>query len=107
MSAAKIRELNDRFRSTMTGGRVMMTAGVDALPSDVKAMVIRRVATFSAFTSDNDPHGEHDFGSFELTGRRFFFKLDYFDPTMTFGSEDPSDPAKTTRVLTIMLAEEY
>ena len=101
MSAAIIRALNDALRSTMTGGRVMMTAGVDALPSDVKAVVIRRVAMFSAFTPENDPHGEHDFGSFELTGRRFFFKLDYFDPTMTFGSEDPSDPAKTTRVLTI------
>lgn len=62
MSAAKIRELNDRFRTTMTGGRVMMTAGVDALPSDVKAMVIRRVAPFSDFTPDNDPHKEHDFG---------------------------------------------
>src|SRR6202045_2180960 len=106
MSAAKIRELNDAFR-TMTGGRVMLTAGVDALPSDVKAMVIRRVATFSDFTPDNDPHGEHDFGNFTLAGRKFFFKLDYYDPTMTYGSEDPADPAKTTRVLTIMLAEEY
>ena len=102
-----IRELNDRFRTTMTGGRVMLTAGVDALPSDVKAMVIRRVATFSDFNADNDPHGEHDFGSFELTGRKFFFKVDYYDSTMTYGSEDPADPAKTTRVLTIMLAEEY
>ena len=49
MSAAKIRALNDAFRTTMSGGRVMMTAGVDALPSDVKAMVIRKVATFSEF----------------------------------------------------------
>jgi hypothetical protein len=107
MSAERVRELNDAFRTTMTGGRVMLTAGVDALPSDVKAMVIRRVATFSEFTPDNDPHGEHDFGSFALAGRKFFFKMDYFDPAMEFGSEDPADPAKTTRVLTIMLAEEY
>jgi hypothetical protein len=107
MSAAEIRELNDRFRTTMTGGQVMMTAGVDALPSDVKAMVIRRVATFSDFNAENDPHKEHDFGSFTLAGRKFFFKLDYFDSAMEFGSEDPADPSKTTRVLTIMLAEEY
>jgi len=107
MSAAKIRALNDRFRTTMTGGRVMMTAGVDALPSDVKAMVIRRVATFSDFNADNDPHQEHDFGNFELAGRKFFWKIDAYDANMEFGSEDPADPAKTTRVLTIMLASEY
>jgi hypothetical protein len=103
----KIQQLNDRFRTTMTGGRVMLTAGVDALPSDVKAMVIRRVATFSDFNADNDPHGEHDFGSFTVAGRKFFFKVDYYDPTLTYGSEDPADPSKTTRVITIMLAEEY
>ena len=107
MSAEQIQALNDRFRTTMTGGRVMLTAGVDALPSDVKAMAIRRVATFSEFTPDNDPHGEHDFGSFALAGRKFFFKLDYYDATLTYGSEDPADPAKTTRVMTIMLAKEY
>jgi Protein of unknown function (DUF3768) len=65
MSTEKIRALNDAFRTTMTGGRVVMTAGVDALSSDVKAMVIRRVATFADFTPENDPHGEHDFGNFE------------------------------------------
>lgn len=107
MSAEKIRALNDAFRSTMSGGKVFMTAGVDALPSDVKAIVIRKVATFSEFSAKNDPHGEHDFGSFEVGGRKFFWKLDYFDLTMTYGSEDPADPSKTTRVLTIMLAEEY
>ena len=103
----KVRELNDRFRTTMTGGQVMMTAGVDALPHDVKAMIVRRVATFTAFTADNDPHGEHDFGSFEIAGRKVFWKIDYFDAACEFGSEDPADPVKTTRVLTIMLAEEY
>ena len=57
-------------------GRIMLTAGVDSLPSDVRAMAIRKTATFDAFTPDNDPHGEHDFGSFELAGRRFFRKID-------------------------------
>ena len=74
MSAEKIRALNDAFRATMTGGPVMSTAGVNALPSDVQAIVIRRVATFSEFNADNDPHQEHDFGSFEVAGRSSFGK---------------------------------
>jgi hypothetical protein len=107
MSTEKIRSLNDAFRTTLAGGKVLLTAGVNALPSDVKAAVIQRVMTFSDFNEENDPHQEHDFGNFTLAGRKFFFKLDYYDSNMEFGSEDPSDPSKTTRVLTIMLAEEY
>jgi hypothetical protein len=103
----KIRALNDAFRTTMIGGTVLLTVGVDALPSYVKTLVIRRVATFSEFTPDNDPHGEHDFGNFTLAGRKFFFKIDAYDAEMRYGSEDAADPMKTTRVLTIMLAEEY
>ena len=103
----RIRDLNDAFRTAFAGGRVMLTAGIDALPLEVKMPVIGRVMTFSEFTSDNDPHGEHDFGSFELAGHKFFFKIDYYDPRLEFGSDDPADPAKTTRVLTIMLASEY
>jgi hypothetical protein len=70
-------------------------------------MVIRRVATFSEFTPENDPHGEHDFGSFALAGRKFFWKIDAYDKALEFGSEDPAGPSKTTRVLTIMLVSEY
>ena len=88
-------------------GKLVMTSGVDALASDVKAMAIRKVATFSDFSPDNDPHKEHDFGSFEIAGQSFFWKIDYYDSTLAFGSEDPSDPEQTTRVLTLMLAEEY
>jgi hypothetical protein len=59
------------------------------------------------FSDDNDPHGEHDFGSFELCSRTFFWKIDYYDSDLQHGSEDPTDPNKTTRVLTLMLAEDY
>lgn len=107
MSTDRIRELNDAFRTTMTGGSVVVTAGVDALPSNVNERVIHRVTTFDSFTEDNDPRGEHDFGNFEIDGRKFFWKIDYYDAAMEFGSEDPADPSKTTRVLTIMLASEY
>jgi hypothetical protein len=65
------------------------------------------VRAFDAFTPDNDPHGERDFGSFELEGRTVFWKFDYYDLALEHGSEDPSDPLKTCRVLTIMLAEDY
>jgi hypothetical protein len=108
-SREHIRDLNDSFRKTLDPalGRMMLTAGIDTLPSDVRAMAIRKVATFDDFSADNDPHGEHDFGSFELGNDKFLWKIDYYDPTLEFGSDDPADPAKTTRVLTLMLAEEY
>ena len=105
--AARIRTLNDAFRATFSGGQVLMTSGVDALPDMVKATALRMVTAFSAFDQENDPHGEHDFGAFELCGRRLFWKIDYYDTDCRFGSEDPSDAANTTRVLTIMLASEY
>ena len=76
---SKIALLNDAFRTTLSGGTVLLSAGVYELPDMVKAAAIRRVATFDAFTEDNDPYGEHDFGSFDLCGRRFFWKIDYFD----------------------------
>ena len=103
----RIRVLNDNFRSTFVGGQVVMTAGVAALPLDTQARLLLAVQSFSNFTKDNDPHGEHDFGAIELQGERFFFKLDYYDPELRFGSEDPADPEKTARVLTIMRADEY
>jgi len=66
-----------------------------------------RVQRYSEFTPDNDPYSERDFDAFDHAGVRFFWKIDYFDRSLTFGSEDPADPARTTRVLTLMKAEEY
>jgi hypothetical protein len=103
----RTRVLNDNFRSTFVGGQVVMTAGIADLPLDVRARVLINVQTFADFTVENDPCGEHDFGSFELAGEKFFWKIDHYDEDMIGGSEDPADPDKTIRVLTIMLAWEY
>lgn len=103
----RIRELNDAFRRTFQGGRVLMTAGVRSFSESTCAAILQRVRSFCSFSEANDPHGEHDFGSFEHAGQTIFWKIDCYDERLAFGSEDPSDPTKTTRVLTIMLAEEY
>ncbi|MGD0331990.1 MAG: DUF3768 domain-containing protein [Xanthobacteraceae bacterium] len=106
-NARVIRILNDNFRSTFVGGQVVMTQGVNAMPIDTKARVLLAVQSFSNFTKDNDPHGEHDFGSIEIEGETYFFKVDYYALDLNGGSEDPADPSVTTRVLTIMRADEY
>jgi hypothetical protein len=104
MSAAKIRALNDAFRRSFAGGRVMMTAGIAALSATMQAKVLSEVRTFDAFTAANDPHGEHDFGSFEVDGRKIFWKIDLYEEPGVKGTD--GQPL-TTRVLTIMLAEEW
>jgi Protein of unknown function (DUF3768) len=106
-TAERIRALNDAFRRTFVGGAVMITAGVEAMPVDQRRSLLAKVRAFDAFTDDNDPHGEHDFGAVDEGGVRYFFKLDYYDRNTEFGSPDPADPAVTTRVLTIMRADEY
>ena len=47
-----IRELKGAFRKSFDPklGKVVMTSGVNALPSDVRAMAIRKTATFDAFS---------------------------------------------------------
>lgn len=108
MSAAKIAELNDQFRKHGVGkGRVMVTRSVRDLGPAFELAALLKMKAFDNFTADSDPHGEHDFGSFQLDGQTVFFKLDYYDLALEQGSEDPSDPLKTCRVLTIMLAEDY
>jgi hypothetical protein len=105
--SVRIRELNDSLRRSFLGGKVVTTDGVAALPEGDLAQLLEKVRSFNQFTSDNDPHGEHDFGSVELAGTTYFFKVDYYALDMDGGSEDPADPTKTTRVLTIMRADEY
>src|SRR5271167_4416795 len=95
-SRGHIRELNDAFRKSHDPrlGKVMLTAGVAGLSPEARAMAIETTKNFDAFNQDNDAYGEHDFGSFDVAGDTFFFKLDYYDRNFEFGSDDPADPGK-------------
>lgn len=112
MSANRIKELNDAFRTGKRPelGRIVITSGVRDLvaawPLGV-AEVYEKVKNFDTFEYGNDPHHEHDFGAFEHCGATLFFKLDYYDNALQYGSEDPADEKVTTRILTIMRADEY
>ncbi len=103
----RIRELNDAFRQTFIGGRVMLTRGVNDLEAEAKTKLLADVRNFNRFEKLNDPHGERDFGSIENGGNKFFWKIDYFDLAMNQGSVDPANADATLRVLTIMRADEY
>jgi len=104
----EIARLNDLARKAMgVAGKVYMTAGIAALPRADQSAIREKVEKFDAFNADNDPYGEHDFGSIDHKGHKVFWKIDCYDKNQEYGSEDPSNPAKTTRVLTIMLADEY
>lgn len=107
IQAERIRILNDTFRQSGSGGRIMITAGVQELGHAFIARALDAIARFDAFDADNDPYHEHDFGALTVEGEKLFFKIDYFDRTVTMGSPDPADGAVTCRVMTVMLASEY
>jgi hypothetical protein len=116
--AHRIAKLNDEFRrhaglalsdTRSAPGRCVMTAGIAALGRQVQAEILARVRQFSRFEPGNDPYGEHDFGALSTTaGEQVFWKIDTFaDEAMEYGAEDPDDPTRSFRVLTVMLAAEY
>ncbi|RUS60942.1 DUF3768 domain-containing protein [Pseudorhodobacter sp. E13] len=102
-----IRSLNDQLRTGFSGGRVVMTQGVNALAGQTIAKVLRAVRDFDDFGEDNDPYGTHEFGMLDIEGNRVMFKIDAYDQNLEYGSPNPADPSVTTRVLTILLASEY
>jgi hypothetical protein len=104
---ARIRELNDQLRTHHTGGRILMTRGIASLPLKAQLAMLVLLRSFTAFDKDNDPYFEHDMGSLEINGTSILWKIDYYDNKLEYGSPDPANPSVTTRVLTLMLAEEY
>jgi hypothetical protein len=97
----QIAKLNDAFRRSGFG--IVVTPGVQAI-EDLSGL-INEVRRFDEFTEDNDPYGEHDFGTVYWLGAKVFWKIDYYDQQLQYW-HDPLD-VECKRVMTIMLASEY
>jgi len=108
----RIAQQNDRFRKgdPSVPGMRFLTGGIIELLKRNKVdghEIVQIVSEFNVFTEDNDPNGEHDFGTFEYLGETCFWKIDCYDNDYSMGSDDPTDLSKTRCVLTVMLAEEW
>ena len=103
----QIAELNDRVRREPRPGEILATQGVTALGMAAVAVILRQLAAFDRFDAGNDPHGEHDFGVIEVADVRVFWKIDYYDLSLTEGCATPWDDDTCQRVLTLMLPQEY
>ena len=99
--ATQVAALNDAFREGGFG--VTVTRGVKEL--DDLAGLLRAVRLFDVFTEDNDPYGEHDFGSIIWQEETVLWKIDYYDLELKCGELPLSRNCR--RVLTVMLADEY
>lgn len=114
----RIARLNDEFRRQVhtyaidrhgqLSGKFLVTKRIAALSTEQHLEICAQVYAFNNFTPEIDPDGEHDFGTIDISDvGEIYWKIDYYaDEQMKWGSEDPSDPAQTFRVLTIMFADE-
>jgi hypothetical protein len=104
---ARICVLNDRLRQHHKGGRIHLSRGLVHLGAGTVQAALRAIAEIQDFRPENDPYGEHDFGSVVVAGERLFWKIDYYDHSLTSQAVDPADESACVRILTVMLAYEY
>ena len=119
LKTKRVAELNDKLRDRIFDGyanlgalrfkdKIVITKGISELTDQQQLYILNRVKNFKDFNKGDNPFGERDFGAFNNEEDiKIFWKIDYYDNDLKYHSEDKSDPDKTTRVLTIMLASEY
>ena len=117
--AAKVAAQNDAFRRNAClgspyppevpalEGRLICTAGVAARGALFVNTCQRAIGFFTDFSADNDPDGHHDFGAIQIAGVNVWWKIDAYDRAYEYGSDDPSDPECTARVLTILFPSDW
>ncbi|ANL87105.1 DUF3768 domain-containing protein [Rhizobium phaseoli] len=106
---ARIRELNDELRTKgrALNGRIVAMGGLVNDTPEKRHQVFAAVVNYDAWTTGDDPYGEHDFGKVIVDGEAFIWKIDYYSLDEADGSEHPEDQKTTIRVLTLMYAEDY
>ena len=96
----RIARLNDWARQAMGLACVVVaTEGFRALSDEDQSRVRELVETFDAYTPDNDPYGERDFGAIYKDGdgrwmttrpvraaETVFWKIEAYDRDLRFGS---------------------
>lgn len=105
----QVAKQNDLMRNTMIqckSFKVVMTQGV--AESDQREAIITAVRQYEFTKNDlgNNPYGENDFASFVVAGQKYYFKFDYYAPSMDYGADVYNDD-EVVRVLTIMRSDEY
>jgi hypothetical protein len=109
---AAIARLNDRCRQGLDRtARIMVTRtcfGTFASGDGAMGIVVqaRLYAAVRRHVFTGTDAAERDRGNFEFEGTTVYFKIDYYDVALEYGSEDPADASITRRVLTIMLRED-
>lgn len=114
LSNPKIADLNDRLRKSydQSIGVIVFCPTVSSMvleKPELQLAIVRACAQFDDFNEENDPYGEHDFGTFSLDDNHFNFKIDYYarDSNYSYGSESPESIEETQRILTIMDRSNY
>jgi hypothetical protein len=68
----------------------MVSNTLGAVSTTLLLKTLRALTSFY-LASENDPHEEHDYGSFDHRDREVWFKIDYFDLTLEQASQDLAD----------------
>ena len=108
---ATIARLNDRCRQGLDRtARILITrACLGAFADNRTAEIVAQAEILSAlrgYQFREAEADERDRGSFEYRGTTIYFRIDYYDAAMEYGSEDPADASQTRRMLMIMLRED-
>jgi hypothetical protein len=106
---SRIASLNDQLRSSLDQrfGAIFLSHAVASTGLAVQMSVREAVKTYSAFTPENDPNGEHDFGEFEVGDERYCWKIDCRDSAPEQKPAGSPYLGGKPRTLMIMFADEY
>lgn len=104
---ARICALNDQLRCNHIGGRIVLTPGVVDRGQAFLLTALDAIRRFDEFNEGCDPYGERDFGAITIGSDRLFWKIDYYDQSLTSAAVDPAEETDCVRVMTVMLAAEY
>jgi Protein of unknown function (DUF3768) len=100
--------LDVKWRPKLLVARAILSPEIATLRPEAAVAIVNTIAVFDDFSRANGRFKPHDFGAFDLDdGRTIFFEIEYVDKSLTGPSPNPSDPAVTERVITIMLPAEW